>query len=147
MTRTRSAIGAHTRTQMTPRMRETIPPVDRVPSGSSRRLCYPMVTDPAAPPPRPERHMPNSIATTRRRLTAALVRTLPPALSTRSKMIPSVVVFHTNERIILPPQGREMSQESLRVLDQVDLAQRQGWRRLISRPRSPPVATLNAASM
>jgi hypothetical protein len=33
-----------------------------------------MVTDPAAPPPRPERHIPNSIATMRRRLIAALVK-------------------------------------------------------------------------
>ena len=36
----------------------------------------PRVTDPAAPPIRPERHIPNSIATLRRRLTVALASTL-----------------------------------------------------------------------
>ena len=50
---------------------------DIVPPGSSRRLAYPKVIDPAVPPLRPERHIPNSIATMRRRLIAALVRTLP----------------------------------------------------------------------
>jgi len=40
-------------------------------------LAYPKVIDPAVPPLRPERHIPNSIATMRRRLIAALVRTLP----------------------------------------------------------------------
>ena len=48
---------------------------------SSRRaapdsLPYPTVIDPEAPPIRPERHIPNSIATMRRRLIVALVRSL-----------------------------------------------------------------------
>jgi len=34
------------------------------------------VDDPTAPPIRPERHIPNSIATMRRRLTVALAKTL-----------------------------------------------------------------------
>jgi hypothetical protein len=64
------------------------PPVDRVPPGSSRRLCYPMVTDPAAPPLRPERHIPHSIATMRRRLIAALVTAaVPLLLSTNGKTL------------------------------------------------------------
>ena len=44
---------------------------------ASRNLPFPTVTDPEAPPLRPERHIPNSIATMRRRLIVALVRTLP----------------------------------------------------------------------
>ncbi len=75
--------------------RETIPPVDRVPPGSSRRLCYPMVTDPAAPPLRPERHIPNSIATMRRRLIAALVRTLP-----RCPCCSAQMARHSRQRIL-----------------------------------------------
>ena len=47
--------------------RETIPPRDLVPPGCSRNLPLPPVTDPEAPPIRPERHIPNSIATMRRR--------------------------------------------------------------------------------
>jgi SRSO17 transposase len=57
--------------------RERIPPQQIVPPGRSRNLHYPAVTDPADPPLRPERHVPNSIATMRRRLIAALVKTLP----------------------------------------------------------------------
>ena len=57
--------------------RETIPPADLVPPRCSRNLPYPTVTDPAAPPLRPERHIPNSIATMPRRLIHALVRSLP----------------------------------------------------------------------
>jgi len=60
--------------------RETIPPQDRVAQRSCRNLPYPTVIDPEAPPLRPERHVPNSIATMRRRLIAALVRTLPRCL-------------------------------------------------------------------
>ena len=57
--------------------RETIPPSAPCPavlfpqSALSRRL-----PDPEAPPLRPERHIPNSIATMRRRLIAALVSRL-----------------------------------------------------------------------
>jgi len=58
--------------------RETIPPQDLVPPRCSRNnLPYPTVTDPEDPPLRPERHIPNSIATMRRRLIAAIVRRLP----------------------------------------------------------------------
>jgi hypothetical protein len=35
------------------------------------------VIDPEAPPSRPERHIPNSIATMRKRLINALVKTIP----------------------------------------------------------------------
>ena len=48
------------------------PPQDLVPPGCSKNLPFPTVTDPAAPPLRTERHIPNSIATMRRRLTVAL---------------------------------------------------------------------------
>src|SRR5215470_13648308 len=53
------------------------PPQDLVAPGRSRHLRYPTVTDSEAPPLRPERHIPNSIATVRRRLIAALVSKLP----------------------------------------------------------------------
>jgi hypothetical protein len=57
--------------------RATIPPQDLVPPRRSRRLSYPRVIDPEDPPSRPERHIPNSIATMRLRLIRALVKTLP----------------------------------------------------------------------
>ncbi|HEX4179868.1 MAG TPA: hypothetical protein VHY32_03685, partial [Caulobacteraceae bacterium] len=53
------------------------PPQDLIPPGQARRLAFPTVTDPEAPPIRPERHIPNSIATLRRRLAVALVKRLP----------------------------------------------------------------------
>ena len=56
--------------------RETIPPQNLVPPGGSKNLPFPPVTDPAAPPLRPERHVPNSIATMRRRLAVALANRL-----------------------------------------------------------------------
>jgi hypothetical protein len=56
--------------------REMIPPRERVPPRRCRRLAYPKVIDPEAPPIRPERHVPNSIATIRRRFIVALVRCL-----------------------------------------------------------------------
>jgi len=56
---------------------ETIPPRDRAPPGCSRNLSYPKVTDPEDPPLRPERHVPNSIATMRQRLINAIVTRLP----------------------------------------------------------------------
>jgi len=43
--------------------RATIPPQQTVPPGCSRDLPFSTVTDPAAPPLRPKRHIPNSIAT------------------------------------------------------------------------------------
>jgi len=53
------------------------PPQALVKAGQARRLSFPPIIDPAAPPIRPERHIPNSIATMRRRLTVALLRRLP----------------------------------------------------------------------
>src|SRR3979490_827137 len=53
------------------------PPQDHLPPRSPRDLPYPTVTDPEAPPIRPERHIPTSIATIRRRLIVALARSLP----------------------------------------------------------------------
>src|SRR5215203_3680015 len=55
--------------------RVRIPPQD-LPPRSAKRLAFPRVIDPAAPPIRPERHVPNSIATMRRRLTVALAQSL-----------------------------------------------------------------------
>lgn len=52
--------------------REMIPPQHLDPPRCSRRLAFPKVTE--APPLRPERHIPNSIATMRRRLVLALVK-------------------------------------------------------------------------
>ena len=51
-------------------------PPQLLPKLSSRNLPYPKVTDPEAPPLRPERHVPNSIATLRRRLIIELVAKL-----------------------------------------------------------------------
>src|SRR6266446_7459702 len=44
---------------------------------SAKRLEYPEVSDPEAPPIRPERHVQTSIASLRTRLIVALVRKLP----------------------------------------------------------------------
>src|SRR5271170_7690451 len=52
------------------------PPQDLVPPGCSKNLPFPPVTDPAAPPLRTERHIPNSIATMRRRLIIAIAQHL-----------------------------------------------------------------------
>ena len=52
------------------------PPVDLVPPGRSRNLRFPTVTDPEAPPLRTQRHVPNSIATLRIRLSVALASRL-----------------------------------------------------------------------
>ena len=52
------------------------PPQDLVAPGCSKNLPFPPVTDPAAPPLRTERHIPNSIATMRRRLIIALAKHL-----------------------------------------------------------------------
>jgi len=59
---------------------------------SSRDLPFPTVTDPEAPPIRPERHIPNSIATVRRRLIVALTRTLPrcPCCNSPVRRIPRI---------------------------------------------------------
>ena len=57
--------------------RSLIPPQTSAPRRSSRRLGYPKITDPAEPPPRPERHVLNSIATIRIRLANVLARRLP----------------------------------------------------------------------
>ena len=57
--------------------RGTIPPQNLVPPGGSRNLPFPKVTDPAAPPIRPQRHVPNSIATMHRILIVAIARMLP----------------------------------------------------------------------
>ena len=56
--------------------RETIPPSGPRSARLFPKPAVPTVIDPEAPPLRPERHIPNSIATMRRRLIVALVRTL-----------------------------------------------------------------------
>src|SRR6266478_5920466 len=53
------------------------PPQDLVPPRGSKCLSYPTVTDPEDPPLRPERHIPNSIATMRIRMIDALIKLLP----------------------------------------------------------------------
>jgi hypothetical protein len=53
------------------------PPQDAETREDPKRLSFPPVPNPQAPPLRPERHMPNSIATLRRRLIVALVEHLP----------------------------------------------------------------------
>src|SRR5262244_2041413 len=53
------------------------PPQDHLLLHRSRDLPFPTVTDAEAPPVRPERHIPNWIATMRRRLIVALAKTLP----------------------------------------------------------------------
>ncbi len=69
--------------------RVRIPPRDGPPR-SSRRLLFPPVTNPEAPPIRPERHVPNSLATVRRPLTVGLVRSLErcPCRATRIRQPP-----------------------------------------------------------
>ena len=52
------------------------PPQKQPPPSSSRKLQFPKIIGRGDPPLRPERHVPNSIATVRRRLNAALVSTL-----------------------------------------------------------------------
>jgi SRSO17 transposase len=56
--------------------RETIPPQQQVPPGFSKRLRFPKLIARGVPPLRPERHVPNSISTVRRKLSAALASTL-----------------------------------------------------------------------
>jgi hypothetical protein len=56
--------------------RETIPPQELVPPGCSKKLQFPKLIARGAPPLRPERHIPNSIATIRRRLSAAVANIL-----------------------------------------------------------------------
>jgi len=53
------------------------PPQDHVEPLCSKNLPYPTVTDPEDPPLRPERHIPNSIATMRIKIIDALVALLP----------------------------------------------------------------------
>src|SRR4051812_43147023 len=53
------------------------PPQDHVEPLCSKNLPYPIVTDPEDPPLRPERHIPNSIATMRIKIIDALVALLP----------------------------------------------------------------------
>ncbi|EGX99679.1 transposase [Nitrospirillum viridazoti Y2] len=53
------------------------PPQLLLKPGASRRLTFPKLTDPGAPPPRPERHVPTSIATMRITIARALAKTLP----------------------------------------------------------------------
>jgi len=52
------------------------PPQDHIPPLQSKNLPFPVVIDPEAPPIRPQRHIPNSIATIRRELTAAIANRL-----------------------------------------------------------------------
>jgi hypothetical protein len=53
------------------------PPQDQLAPGQSKKLKFQKVTGQEAMPLRPERHVPNSIATLRRRIAMALARALP----------------------------------------------------------------------
>ena len=53
------------------------PPQDLVARGCAKRLKFPKVTGQEDMPLRPERHIPNSITTLKRRIAAALARALP----------------------------------------------------------------------
>src|SRR6202521_4969860 len=53
------------------------PPQHLVAPGGPQNLPFPVVTDPAAPPIRPQRHVPNSLATLHQRLIVAIARMLP----------------------------------------------------------------------
>jgi SRSO17 transposase len=57
--------------------RETIPPSGHPQAGRFQTSAVSPVPDPRDPPLRPERHVPNSIATLRRRIAAALSKALP----------------------------------------------------------------------
>jgi len=57
--------------------KETIPPQVLPAPGDVRNLPFPLVTDPEVLPLRPQRHVPNSIATLRIRLARTVVRILP----------------------------------------------------------------------
>src|SRR6516225_1006228 len=54
------------------------PPHDLIAPLDSKCLPYPVVTDPEAPPLRPQRHVPNSIATLHRRAVHAIAQALLP---------------------------------------------------------------------
>ena len=58
------------------RRNATIPPSGPRPAAQRQALAIPEGCRPQAPPIRPERHIPNSIATLRRRLTVAIARNL-----------------------------------------------------------------------
>src|ERR1700752_2536262 len=57
--------------------RGRFPPRDLIHPGGAKCLPYPKFVDPKSPPLRPQRHIPNSIATLRCRLISALVKNLP----------------------------------------------------------------------
>jgi len=56
---------------------------------AARRLSFPPVTDPEVPPLRPERHIPNSIATLRRRMIVALTKRLSRCPCCARKIAPN----------------------------------------------------------
>jgi hypothetical protein len=66
--------------------RGELSPPHQLPKLSSRNLPYPKVIDPEAPPLRPERHVPNSIATLRRRLIIELVANLSNCRASRRNL-------------------------------------------------------------
>ena len=57
--------------------RETIPPQDHATEFSAQNIPFPLVIDPADPPIRPERHLPNSITSVRLAIARAIARGLP----------------------------------------------------------------------
>jgi SRSO17 transposase len=81
--------------------RASFPPQEPQTKADPRRLSSPTVTDSAAPPLRPARHIPNSIATLRQRLIVALVERLPqcPCCGTRKVMGPQLTIRYEKASI------------------------------------------------
>jgi hypothetical protein len=63
--------------------------------GSAKNLAFPAVEDPANPPLRPERHVANSVATLRKRLAFALVKTLYQCPCCKAIM-PMNIAYHNS---------------------------------------------------
>ena len=74
---------------------ERFPPQKQPPPSSSRKLQFPRLIGRGDPPLRPERHVPNSIASIRRRLNAALVSTLSrcPCCTGRSQVEVGIKIY------------------------------------------------------
>jgi SRSO17 transposase len=73
------------------------PPRAPAAAGWSRRLPFPAVSNPAAPPLRPERHVPHSIATLRRRIAHALAQLLPRCPCCHRSMPPPAARAGSNQ--------------------------------------------------
>ena len=77
--------------------RETIPPSGTRSAWRFTEPAVPAVTNPEAPPLRPERHIPNSIATMRARLVNAIARSLPRCPCCRA---PRTITSHRRRSVL-----------------------------------------------